>query len=98
MMILIKIMVFIAGILLSMRLVAALYRIIDLWYAIATEFPGVIGRILFWGAPTIALAVLLTGSRVAFLWGLAAFPIFYLLSHGLVNFLFRLLLMRKKTG
>lgn len=62
-----------------MRLIAALYRIIDLWYTIGTAYPKVLRGILGWGGTTVAVAALVSGQhRPAFLWGLAAFVAFFL--------------------
>ena len=78
--IIIKIALFILGLYLSMRMVAALYRIIDLGYIIRTAYPRVLGGILSWGGITLAIAVFLENTwRNAFLWGLVAFVLFYLM-------------------
>lgn len=74
----IKIAVFVLGMYLSLRLVAALYRIIDLWYTIGTAYPKVIRGIVGWVGLSIAIAALLGGQyRQAFAWGFVVFLIFY---------------------
>jgi hypothetical protein len=69
---------FALGVWLSMRLVAAVYRVIDLWYTIASRWLGVAVRIAVWGAATTAIALFLRGPhRTAFLAGLVSFLVFY---------------------
>ena len=79
--IVIKIVVFIVGIYLSMRVIAAFYGIIDLWYTIKTAYPRVILNILVWSAITTSLVVLLGNYRRAFLWGLLTYVLIYLFSY-----------------
>lgn len=79
--IIIKIAVFILGMYLSMRMIAALYGIIDHWYRIRTAYPKVILGILVWGVITICLAILLGDYLYAFLWGLAAFVLIHLFNY-----------------
>jgi len=67
------------GVYLSMRLIAAAYRMIDLWYTIPTAYPAVMRGIVAWGGAAGLLAILLHGSyRSAFLAGMLAFVFFYL--------------------
>ena len=76
--IVIKIAVFILGMLLSVQLIAALHGCIDLWYTIKTAYPRVIRNILLWGALVFVIAWLLAGRyQPAFLWGLVAYVVFY---------------------
>ncbi len=89
--IMIKIVVFILGIYLSMRMIAAFYGIIDLRYTMKTAYPKVIRSILVWGIITTCPAMLLGNYRQAFLWGLVAYVFIYLLSY-LPN---RLMLIRE---
>ncbi len=79
--IIIKIVVFILGIYLSMRMIAALYGIIDLWYTIKTEYPRVIRGVLVWGIITTCMVMFLGRYRYAFLWGLMAYVFIYLFSY-----------------
>lgn len=70
--------VFVLGMYLSVRVVAALYRIIDLWYTIGTAYPKVIRGIVGWVGLSIAIAALLGEHyRQAFAYGFVAFLIFY---------------------
>lgn len=80
---------FLLGIYLSLRLIAALYRILDLWYTIGTAWPRVVRGVLGWGGATVGIAVL-AGDRLrpAFLLGLAAFAAFYLGLYALRNLYF----------
>lgn len=76
--VIIKIAVFVLGMYLSMRLIASLYGIIDLWYTIRTAYPKIIRGILGWGALTVAMDLLLESCyRPAFIWGLCAYVVFY---------------------
>ncbi|MBW1799863.1 MAG: hypothetical protein JRJ85_03955 [Deltaproteobacteria bacterium] len=77
----IKVLVFILGIYISMRMIAALFGIIDFRYTMKTAYPRVIGGILFWGIITACLAMVLGQYRPAFLWGLAAYVFIYVLSY-----------------
>ena len=71
---LLAVALFLLGMHLSMRTIAALYRILDLWYRIGTAWPQVLRGLLGWGGGTVAIAALLPGGlRPFFLWGLAAF-------------------------
>ena len=50
---------FVAGILLGIRLLAALYAPIDLWYTIRTAWPVAVRRVVGWSATTAAALLLL---------------------------------------
>ena len=81
---------FLLGVYLSMRVIAALYRILDLWYTIGTAYPKVVRGILGWAGATVAITVLVSDRhRPAFLWGLAAFVAFYLSLYVLVRLFLR---------
>jgi len=56
-------------------MIAALYRVIDLWYALRREWLRVACGILGWGG-AIVVAVLLT-DRDAFLWGFACYVVVF---------------------
>ena len=79
--IIIKIAVFLLGIYLSMRTIAALYGIADYRYTIKTAYPKVIGRILCWGIITLLMATLLGRYRYPFLWGMPAYIAVCILSY-----------------
>lgn len=70
---------FLCGAYLCMRTIAAVYRILDLWYMIGTTYPRVVRGVLGWGGAS-AVSAGLAGDlhRGAFLGGLLAFLIFYL--------------------
>ena len=71
--------VFVLGIYLSIRMISALYGIIDLWYTISTAYPRVLGRVVSWGAAIVAIAWSLDRPhRTVLLSGLLAFLLFYL--------------------
>lgn len=65
---------------LSVQILAAFYRILDLWYTIQTEYPQVIREIVTWVGVS-ALIAGLVGERLrsAFFWGIAAYLPLYLL-------------------
>ena len=52
-------LIFVAGILLGIRLLAALYAPIDLWYSIRTAWPVAARRVVGWSATTAAALLLL---------------------------------------
>jgi hypothetical protein len=67
------------GVYACLRLTAASYRVIDLWYTIRTAYPRVVRGIVGWGGLLTGLALLLDGRRrTALLLGAAAFVLFYL--------------------
>ena len=79
---------FALGVYLSIRMIAALYQIVDLWYRIGSEYPRVIRGVLGWAAAIATLAWLLGATyRVAFVSGLVAFLLFYLSLFGLRHLL-----------
>ena len=89
-MLLISTALFLLGVYLSIRVIAALYGIIDLWYTMGTAYPKVVRGILGWGGTSAAIAVLLGDHhRKAFLWGLLAFLLFYLSLYGLRHLFLR---------
>ncbi len=54
-------LLFLAGMLLAIRLVAGLYGGLDLWYTIRTAWPVVLRRTVGWSAVTVAALLLLEG-------------------------------------
>lgn len=73
-----QVVAFVLGLALSIRMIAALYAIIDFWYAIGTLYPRVVRGILGWGVGIVAIGWLLSPPlRAAFALGLLAFPLFY---------------------
>jgi len=80
-MILVKVFVFVFGIYLAMRVIAAFYGVIDYWFTIKTAYLKVLQRIIGWGAITVVLTLLSGQYKKAFLWGMAAYVIFYLLTY-----------------
>jgi hypothetical protein len=86
MMILGKIIVFLLGMCVAVQVVAAFYRIIDLWYSIGTEYLFVIKGIFLWSGTGALIALLLGESlRPAFLWGMFFYIPFYLASFFLLQ-------------
>jgi hypothetical protein len=74
----VKVAVFILGVYLSIRLIAALYGILDLWYTIRTAYPKIIRGILGWGILIVAIGLILNSHyRSPFLWGIVAFLAFH---------------------
>jgi hypothetical protein len=70
------VLAFVLGVYLSIRVIAALYGIIDLWYTIGTAYPRVLGAVLGWGVIATTLARALPGT--VFLWGFVGYLTFYL--------------------
>ena len=74
-----EVALFACGVYVSLRLIAASYRFLDLWYTIRTAWPRVAGAIAAWGGLAAALAAFLQdGRRTAFLAGMLSFLAFYL--------------------
>ena len=65
---------FLLGVYLGLRVIAAFFRIVDLWYRIGIAWPGILRGIAGWGGVTL-LVVLVAGEqyRSPFLWGFAAY-------------------------
>jgi hypothetical protein len=79
--IIIKIALFLFGMWVGVYVLAAFFRIIDLWYTINTTYLKVIRGILGWGGITVAIAVLLGKWQGAFLWGLGVFVSLQVIIH-----------------
>ncbi|MDU9049876.1 MAG: hypothetical protein Q3M30_13590 [Candidatus Electrothrix sp. Rat3] len=74
-----KIIVFLLGMGVAVQVVAAFYRIIDLWYTIRTEYPRVIRGIVFWCGISSLIAFLVGDNlRNTFLGGMIFYIPFYL--------------------
>ena len=83
------------GVFLMISILSALYGIVDLWYMIGKAWPRVLRMILGWAIATAAAAWLLAPPyRMAFVWGLAAYLIFYI---GLFP-LFRILMRARRRA
>ncbi len=79
---------FALGVWLSIRMIAALYRVLDLWYRIGTDYPRVIRGVVGWAATIAAIAWLLDATgRAALALGLVAFLVFYVSLFGLRHLL-----------
>ena len=72
-------MVFVAGMLLGIRVLAALYAPIDLWYTIRTAWPVALRRTAGWSATTAAAVLLLPAGSPR--WALLAGMALSLLAH-----------------
>jgi len=87
---LITIVLFLLGMCISVQVIAAFYRIIDLWYTIHTAYLKVIQGILGWVGISVIIAVLLGDHwRRAFLWGLVLYVPFYLINFMLIQAIIR---------
>lgn len=63
---------FVAGLLVGIRVLAALYGPLDLWYTIGTAWPVVVRRIVVWVAVAVGALAWLDGApRIAFALGMA---------------------------
>ncbi|MCI5222153.1 MAG: hypothetical protein D3924_05655 [Candidatus Electrothrix sp. AR4] len=81
MMIVYKITVFLAGMCVAVQVMAAFYRILDLWYTIRTEYLKIIRGIAFWSGVSMLLVILLGSDlRNAFLWGMTFYVPFYVIN------------------
>ena len=66
------------GVYFAIRVLAALYRIVDLWYRIGTDWPHVLLGIIGWGGAALGVALLAGGEgRAAFLGGLAGYAVLH---------------------
>ncbi len=76
---LLKSLLFLLGMGISLHVLAAFYRIIDLWYTIHSMYWKVIWGIVLWvGISAATTFVLGEHWRGAFLWGMGFYVIFYL--------------------
>lgn len=67
------------GVYLSIRGLAALYAVLDLWYAVRRTWPRKVRGLVGWGGITAATWWLLAPPyRTGFVYGLAEFVLFYL--------------------
>jgi hypothetical protein len=79
-------LVFVAGLLLGVRVLAALYAPVDLWYTIGTAWPVALGRIVGWGGLTAAVLLTLRGeARWALAAGLGASLLLHVAAWALVD-------------
>ncbi|MCI5209553.1 MAG: hypothetical protein D3910_12365 [Candidatus Electrothrix sp. ATG2] len=79
MMVIGKIIIFLLGMGLAVQVIAAFYRILDLWYTIRTEYLRVIRGIVFWCGISGLIAFLVGENlRNAFLGGMIFYLPFYL--------------------
>lgn len=75
---LLDIALFVLGMYLAMRVIAAAYRLVDLWYTIRTAYPRVIRGIAGWSGVTLATALLVGRQHMhAFTYGFGAFLVIY---------------------
>lgn len=70
---------FVLGVYLAIRMIAALYGIIDVWHLMAKAWPRVVADIVIWVAATGIIAWLMHGTyRSALIWGLSIYLAGYL--------------------
>ncbi len=70
---------FALGVYLCVRVIAALYGVVDLWYRIRSAYPRVILPLVGWCGTTAAIVGLAgAGHRRALLWGMAAYVLLVL--------------------
>ncbi len=86
-------LVFVAGGLLGIRLLAALYAPIDLWYTIRAAWPLALRRVVGWSATTAAAFLLLPAGGLR--WALVAGTVLSLVVHVGTWFLVSLLFAGK---
>lgn len=81
-------LLFLLGVYLSIRTIAALYRILDLWYTIRTAWWRVLREVAGWAGAVVLIGVILPNEhRPAFVGGLGAYLGFYLLAGSLISYL-----------
>jgi len=74
-----SVLLFAVGAHLALRTIAALHRVIDLWYTMGTMWPRVLRGLAGWGGAIYVLSVLLPPAlRAPLLWGCGAYLAFYL--------------------
>jgi hypothetical protein len=90
---------FLLGIYLAIRVLAALHRIIDLWYTIGTVWARMLRGVVIWCGGTLAFALLIPVLyRPALLWGFASYVAFYLAAFALWHLMVPRLASRKTTS
>jgi hypothetical protein len=72
-------LIFLAGVLLGIRLLAALYAPIDLWYTIRTAWPTALRRLVGWSAVTAVALFLVPAGGLR--WTLVGGMVLSLLVH-----------------
>jgi hypothetical protein len=71
---------FVLGLYMGLRIVAALLRVSDLWYRIGTEWPRVAGGIAAWVGLAVGITLAVDGVlRAAFLCGMAGYVVVHVL-------------------
>lgn len=91
-------LLFIAGVHLTMQLIASLYRILDLWYRIEDFLLPVTRSILFYALTMALIWWFLEGSnRSAFVWGCLFFISFHVSVFWLARAVFKVVEWRKKS-
>jgi hypothetical protein len=87
--IIVQIPLFLSGMYVAMRMIAALFRLVDLWYTFNTAYPRMIRGVLGWGAVMAIMIVMLGGiHRTSFLFGVAVYSFLYLMGWP-INWLLR---------
>ena len=87
--ILAKSLVFLLGMSLCVQVLAALYGIIDLWYAFRSAYLKVARRLLIWSfAAMVVWRLLPEFLRSAFVWGMTAYVFVYVFIFGCYLLLF----------
>ncbi|MEW5722348.1 MAG: hypothetical protein AB1896_04530 [Thermodesulfobacteriota bacterium] len=77
--ILLNLAVFILALFFSANVIAALFGLLDLSYALGRHWPRVLARIITWGGLAAAVALLLPGAYLAsYLIGLAVYLVFFI--------------------
>ena len=85
-----KIIVFLLGMGVAVQVLAAFYRILDLWYTIRTEYPRVIRGIVFWCGISGLIAFLVGDNlRNTFLGGMIFYIPFYVSNFYLLQSIIR---------
>jgi uncharacterized membrane protein len=93
-----KVIVFLVGMCLAVQVVAAFYRILDCWHTIQTEYLAVLKGLFLWFSISGLCAVLVGENlRNAFLWGMALYIPFYLVSFFFPSVHYQVSLQKRRT-
>jgi hypothetical protein len=70
---------FALGTYLSIRMIAALHGVVDVWRMFGKAWPRAVADVVVWAVTTGAIAWLMSGPyRSALVWGLSVYLVFYL--------------------
>ncbi len=93
----IEVLLFLVGIHFMMMLLAAIYRLVDLWYCIGKYWMGIVFRLALIAALNYALLTFLSqDNREAFLWGQGSYLVFHIVIFWLAQIGFKIMELVKR--